>query len=36
MDAKYNWVMDNFGVRVAINIAVFTAWLVASYALLKM
>jgi hypothetical protein len=36
MDSKYNWVIDSFSARVAINLAVFTAWLVASYALLKL
>jgi hypothetical protein len=35
MDARYNWVMDNVALRVAINIAAFTAWLVAGYMLLK-
>ena len=35
MDAKYNWLMDNFPVRVAINLAAFAAWVAASYMLLK-
>ena len=35
MDAKYNWLIDSFAARVAINVALFAAWLVASYALLK-
>ncbi len=35
MDAKYNWLMDNLAVRVAINVAVFSAWLAAAYVLLR-
>ena len=34
MDAKYNWIIDNVGVRVALNVAVFAVWLAASIALL--
>jgi hypothetical protein len=34
MDAKYNWLIDSFTLRVAINVAAFSAWLAASYALL--
>jgi hypothetical protein len=35
MDAKYNWIMDSVAMRVAINVAVFSAWMVAAYVLLK-
>ncbi len=35
MDAKFNWIIDSFGARVAINIAVFVAWAAASFLLLK-
>jgi hypothetical protein len=35
MDARYNWLMDNVALRVAINIAAFSVWLVAGYMLLK-
>ncbi len=35
MDAKFNWLIDNLPARVAINVAVFTLWLLASYMLLK-
>ncbi len=35
MDAKYNWVIDSLTVRIMINLVVFTAWLAASYALLR-
>ncbi len=34
MDAKYNWVIDNPVVRVAINVVVFAAWFAAGWALL--
>ncbi len=27
MDAKYNWVIDIVGVRVALNVAAFALWL---------
>ena len=36
MGAKYNKLMDSFTIRIAINIAVFGAWLAVSYALLKL
>lgn len=35
MDSKYNWIIDNTGIRIAINIALFVAWLAAAYGLLK-
>ncbi len=35
MDAKYNWIIDSFALRVVINLTVFTAWLAGSYLLLK-
>ncbi len=35
MDAKYNWMMDNMAVRVAINLTVFSAWLATGYVLLR-
>jgi hypothetical protein len=36
MDAKYNWVIDNTGIRMAINIAVFGLWLAACAVLLSL
>ncbi len=27
MDAKYNWLIDNTGVRVALNAVAFVLWL---------
>ena len=36
MDAKYNWVIDNVGVRVAINVLAFGLWLAACAALLAL
>lgn len=36
MDAKYNWLIDNPYLRVAINSALFVAWFLAGYALLKL
>ena len=35
MSAKYNRIVDNLGVRVALNTAGFVLWLVASFALLR-
>lgn len=35
MDAKYNWIIDNAYVRVAINSAVFAAWFWAAFALMS-
>ena len=26
MDAKYNWIIDNTGIRMALNVAVFAKW----------
>ncbi len=36
MDAKYNWIIDNSGIRMAINIAAFTVWLVGCAVLLSL
>ncbi len=36
MDAKYNWVIDNTGIRLALNIAAFGLWLVLCAALLAL
>lgn len=35
MNAKYNWIIDNSGVRIALNVAGFGAWLSLVIALLK-
>ncbi len=35
MDPKYNWLIDSFGARVAINLAAFAVWAAAAYALLR-
>ncbi len=35
MDAKYNWIMDNTGIRMAMNIAAFMLWLAACAVLLS-
>ena len=35
MDAKYNWIIDNTGIRLALNIAGFAVWLLACAALLS-
>ncbi len=35
MSGKYNKIVDNIGVRVALNTAGFVLWLVASLALLR-
>jgi len=35
MDAKYNWIIDNPFIRIAMNVAGFAVWLVAAFALLK-
>jgi hypothetical protein len=35
MDAKYNWIIDNPYVRIALNVAVFAVWLGAAVALLR-
>ncbi len=34
MDAKYNWIIDNPYIRVALNIVAFAAWFVVGWALL--
>jgi hypothetical protein len=36
MDAKYNWIIDNTGIRMALNIAVFAMWLGACAVLLSL
>ena len=36
MDAKYNWIIDNSGIRMAINVAVFTLWLAGCAVLLSL
>ncbi len=36
MDAKYNWIIDNTGVRVALNVALFAVWLVGCAVLLSL
>jgi hypothetical protein len=35
MDAKYNWIIDNFGVRVAINTVAFALWLALTVGVLE-
>ena len=35
MDAKYNWLIDNGAVRVALNTAVFALWIATAIALLE-
>lgn len=35
MDAKYNWIIDNTGIRMALNIVAFGMWLVACAVLLS-
>ncbi len=35
MSGKYNKIIDNFAVRVALNTAGFVLWFVASFALLR-
>jgi hypothetical protein len=35
MDAKYNWIIDNTGIRLTLNIAGFVIWLLACAALLS-
>jgi hypothetical protein len=35
MDAKYNWIIDNAGIRMTLNIAGFAIWLLACAALLS-
>lgn len=36
MDAKYNWIIDNSGIRMAMNIAAFVMWLGACAVLLSL
>jgi hypothetical protein len=36
MDAKYNWIIDNTGIRLALNIGVFGLWLAICAALLAL
>jgi len=35
MDAKYNWIIDNPYLRVAINSTLFALWFWTAFALLK-
>ena len=35
MSGKYNKIVDNFGVRVTLNLVGFALWLVAAVALLR-
>ncbi len=35
MSGKYNKIVDNFGVRVALNLVGFALWLMAAVALLR-
>ncbi len=35
MSGKYNKIVDNFGVRVALNLTGFALWLLAAVALLR-
>ena len=35
MDAKYNWIIDNTGIRLALNVVGFVIWLLACAALLS-
>lgn len=36
MDAKYNYIIDSMTWRIALNLAGFSLWLAASYALLRL
>jgi hypothetical protein len=36
MDAKYNWIIDNTGIRLALPVVGFAIWLLACAALLSM
>ena len=35
MDAKYNWIIDNTGIRLTLNVVGFVIWLLACAALLS-
>ena len=35
MDAKYNWLIDNVSIRVALNTAAFALWMATAVALLE-
>lgn len=35
MDAKYNWIIDNTGIRLTLNVMGFVIWLLACAALLS-
>jgi hypothetical protein len=35
MDAKYNWIIDNPYIQIALNVVGFAVWLGAAVALLK-
>ncbi len=36
MDAKYNWIIDNTGMRLALNVVGFVIWLLACAVLLSL
>ena len=36
MDAKYNWIIDNPYIRIAMNTCAFAAWFWMVFALLKL
>ncbi len=35
MDARYNWIIDNVGVRVALNTLAFVLWLALTVGVLE-
>ena len=35
MDAKYNFIIDSLGWRIALNLTGFVLWLAAAYALMQ-
>ena len=35
MNADFNWLMDNFAVRVTLNTVAFAVWMAASFGLLE-
>jgi hypothetical protein len=36
MDAKYNFLIDSLGWRIALNLTGFTLWLAGAYALMQL
>jgi hypothetical protein len=36
MDAKYNFIIDSLGWRIALNLTGFTLWLATAFALMKL